>query len=53
MLDGLKLSSFVKTSGKTGIHIYVPILRHFDYDEIRAMTGDDGPCLAAPSTPRT
>ena len=37
MLDGLKLSSFVKTSGKTGIHVYVPVLRHYDYDEIRAQ----------------
>ena len=47
MLDGLKLSSFVKTSGKTGVHVYVPILRHFDYDEIRAMTGAMGRALLA------
>ena len=31
MLDNLGLSSFVKTTGKTGLHIYVPILRTFDY----------------------
>ncbi len=38
MLDQLNLSSFVKTSGKTGLHVYLPMLRHYDYDEIRAAT---------------
>ena len=38
MLDQLRLSSFVKTSGKTGVHVYVPILRHYDYDSVRAAT---------------
>lgn len=36
LLDGLSLSSFVKTTGKTGLHIYVPILRQFDYDTVRS-----------------
>ena len=31
ILDQLYLSSFVKTSGKTGLHIYVPVLRQYDY----------------------
>ena len=31
LLDQLSLSSFLKTSGKTGLHIYVPILREYDY----------------------
>lgn len=35
VLDQLSLSSFVKTSGKTGLHIYVPILRHYDYNATR------------------
>ena len=38
MLDQLRLSSFVKTSGKTGLHVYVPILRHYDFDDVRAAT---------------
>ena len=38
LLDQLRLSSFVKTSGKTGLHVYVPVLRHHDYDEIRVAT---------------
>jgi bifunctional non-homologous end joining protein LigD len=38
LLDQLRLSSFVKTTGKTGIHIYVPILRHYDYDTVRVAT---------------
>ena len=30
-LDQLSLSSFLKTSGKTGLHVYVPVLRHYVY----------------------
>ena len=36
VLDSLSLSSFVKTTGKTGLHIYVPILRQLTSDETRA-----------------
>ncbi|MEO8540671.1 MAG: ATP-dependent DNA ligase, partial [bacterium] len=36
ILDSLGLSAFVKTSGATGLHIYVPILRQLDYSVIRA-----------------
>ncbi|MGD0354090.1 MAG: DNA ligase D [Dehalococcoidia bacterium] len=35
MLDSLSLSSFIKTSGRTGLHIYVPINRQFDYRSVR------------------
>ena len=35
ILDELSLSSFLKTSGKTGLHIYVPVLRRYDYAVIR------------------
>ena len=31
VLDQLSLSSFMKTSGKTGLHIYVPVLRQYNY----------------------
>ena len=36
LLDSLGLTSFVKTSGATGLHIYVPIVRNLDYDSVRA-----------------
>ncbi len=36
-LDQLSLSSYVKTSGKTGLHIYVPIVRQYDYDKVREV----------------
>jgi bifunctional non-homologous end joining protein LigD len=36
ILDSLSLSSFVKTTGRTGLHIYVPILRQLDYDAARS-----------------
>ena len=35
ILDQLSLSSFVKTSGKTGLHIYVSVLRQYDYKVTR------------------
>ena len=37
VLDQLSLSSFVKTSGKTGLHIYVPIVRQYDYRAVRKV----------------
>jgi bifunctional non-homologous end joining protein LigD len=42
VLDSLSLSSFVKTTGKTGLHIYVPILRQLTYDETRAAADTIG-----------
>jgi bifunctional non-homologous end joining protein LigD len=36
VLDELTLSSFVKTSGKTGLHIYVPIKRDLNYKAVRS-----------------
>ncbi len=36
-LDQLNYISFVKTSGKTGLHIFVPVERIYPYDEVRAM----------------
>jgi bifunctional non-homologous end joining protein LigD len=38
LLQQLRLSSFVKTTGKTGLHIYVPVVRHYTYDQIRAAS---------------
>ena len=35
ILDQLSLSSFLKTSGKTGLHIYVPVLRQYDFGVTR------------------
>jgi bifunctional non-homologous end joining protein LigD len=42
ILDQLKLSSFVKTTGKTGLHIYTPIMREYTYDDIRDFTATIG-----------
>ena len=38
VLDELRLPSFAKTSGKTGLHVFVPILRTFDYDTVRSVS---------------
>jgi bifunctional non-homologous end joining protein LigD len=38
VLDSLKLNSFVKTTGKTGLHIFVPIVRNLDYDAVKDIS---------------
>ncbi|GAB4322000.1 MAG: DNA ligase D [Dehalococcoidia bacterium] len=37
VLDAARLSSYVKTSGATGLHVYVPVLRQFDYSVTRSV----------------
>jgi len=37
IIEGVGLASFVKTSGATGLHIYVPVLRQYDYATIRGL----------------
>jgi bifunctional non-homologous end joining protein LigD len=37
MLARLGLELFVKTSGRTGLHIYLPIVRKFAYDAVRSI----------------
>jgi bifunctional non-homologous end joining protein LigD len=37
LLATLSLEIFVKTSGRTGLHLYLPILRKFDYDAARSI----------------
>lgn len=37
-LDALSLQAFAKTSGRTGLHIYVPVLRQLNYDAIRSAS---------------
>jgi bifunctional non-homologous end joining protein LigD len=38
LFDQLSVKAFVKTSGKTGLHIYVPIKRNVDYDKVREIS---------------
>ena len=37
LFNELKIKSFVKTSGKTGLHIYVPIKKEYTYDQTRSF----------------
>jgi bifunctional non-homologous end joining protein LigD len=37
MLHQLGLECWVKTSGKTGLHLYVPIVREFHQDAVKAL----------------
>lgn len=37
LLREMRLEAIVKTSGKTGLHVFIPIERHVDFDEARHM----------------
>ncbi|MGH7497534.1 MAG: non-homologous end-joining DNA ligase [Gemmatimonadales bacterium] len=37
ILDEIGLTTFVKTSGRTGLHLYLPIVRDLDYDGTREV----------------
>lgn len=37
VLKKLRLDSFVKTSGKTGLHVFVPIVRRYTFDQVHAF----------------
>jgi bifunctional non-homologous end joining protein LigD len=37
LLDSVGLHPFIKTTGRTGLHLYVPIARTLDYDSVRAI----------------
>ncbi|MEI7926747.1 MAG: ATP-dependent DNA ligase, partial [Chloroflexota bacterium] len=37
LLDSAGMSSFIKTSGATGLHIFVPVVRQYEYDTIREV----------------
>jgi bifunctional non-homologous end joining protein LigD len=38
LLDSMKLEALVKTSGKTGLHVFVPIRRTLDFDAARHVS---------------
>ena len=37
LLEGIGIHPFVKTTGKTGLHLYIPIARTLDYEGVRAV----------------
>src|ERR1051326_7301265 len=37
MLEGIGVHPFIKTTGRTGLHLYVPIARTLDYTSVRAV----------------
>lgn len=42
VLDSLSLGCYLKTSGRTGLHVYVPIERNLDYGSVRSVAGTIG-----------
>ena len=49
-LDGLELTSYVKTSGKRGLHILVPIVREYTFAQTREYVHEIGRNLAQESS---
>lgn len=47
VLDGLGLDSLVKTSGKRGLHVYVPIERRYSFEMVRGLGLGVARCCAA------
>jgi bifunctional non-homologous end joining protein LigD len=45
LFDELKIISYVKTSGKTGLHIFVPVIRAYSYDQTKAFAENVGKIL--------
>ena len=43
--DRLKLPNFIKTTGRTGLHLFLPIERRLDYDAVREAAGRIGQFL--------
>lgn len=37
LLDSLGIRSYIKTSGKTGLHVFVPIVRNLDFDSAKSI----------------
>jgi bifunctional non-homologous end joining protein LigD len=50
-LDQIGLHSFLKTSGATGLHIYIPVERDYTYQQLRAL-GDVIAHLVARKLPK-
>lgn len=46
LMHDLRISSFVKTSGKTGLHIFVPVSPDYSYDQTRSFAEITGKILA-------
>lgn len=38
IFDTIGIEAFLKTTGKTGLHIYIPMVREFNFDEVRALS---------------
>jgi bifunctional non-homologous end joining protein LigD len=47
ILDKLGLDAYAKTSGSTGIHVYVPIEPHYSYARVRGFVESVGKLIAA------
>jgi bifunctional non-homologous end joining protein LigD len=47
IFDKLKIKSYIKTSGMTGLHIFVPVLANYTYDQTRSFAAAIGRMLVS------
>jgi bifunctional non-homologous end joining protein LigD len=47
LFNNLNISSYIKTSGKTGLHIFVPIVSEYTYDQTRRFAEVIGSILVS------
>jgi bifunctional non-homologous end joining protein LigD len=45
IFDKIKIKSFIKTSGKTGLHIFIPIINLYTYEQTRSFAKITGRIL--------
>jgi bifunctional non-homologous end joining protein LigD len=38
ILDPLKIKAYLKTTGRTGLHMYIPVVRNLTFEETRAIS---------------
>ena len=50
LLQSMSLEAIVKTSGKTGLHVFVPIKRTIDFDAARHVSRAGRPAPDAPAS---
>ncbi|MEO9319610.1 MAG: non-homologous end-joining DNA ligase [Nitrososphaera sp.] len=50
LLDSLHIVSYVKTSGKTGLHIFIPVVRSYTFEQTRRFAEVIGRMLLANGT---
>lgn len=47
ILDPLKIKAYLKTTGRTGLHMYIPVVRNLTFEDVRAISEAIGKLVLA------